>query len=233
MTASRTASLRVGPADQPPAHQTCAKPDGPYALAMTPKRRIGNESSETRALIIDTAEQVIRDEGYAAASTRRVAIRAGLKPSLVHYYFPTTDDLFLAVFKRGAAQSDAMIEEALSSDDPLRALWRFFADTSRTTLAFEFVALANHRKVIGVEIARHSEAMRARQVALLERLIGEKLKDSDDGTPAGLSVVLAGIGRALVMEGELGIHAGHADARAFVEAWLDRLLSPAAQPGGT
>lgn len=200
---------------------------------MAPKRRIGNESSETRALIVDTAEQVIREEGYAAASTRRVAIRAGLKPSLVHYYFPTTDDLFLAVFKRGAAQSDAMIEQALSSDDPLRALWGFFADTSRTTLAFEFVALANHRKVIGAEIARHSEAMRARQVAALEQLIGEKLTASGSGTPAGFSLVLAGIGRALVMEGELGVRSGHADARAFVEAWLDRLLAPPAEPGGT
>jgi AcrR family transcriptional regulator len=229
MSTPRLARFRA----RPLAHRACAGPDGPYAFAMAPKRRIGNESSETRALIIDTAEQVIRDEGYAAASTRRVAIRAGLKPSLVHYYFPTTDDLFMAVFKRGAAQSDAMIEQALSSDDPLRALWRFFADTSRTTLAFEFVALANHRKVIGVEIARHSEAMRARQVALLERLIGEKLERSEKVTPAGFSLVLAGIGRALVMEAELGIGSGHADARAFVEAWLDRLLSPAVEPGGS
>jgi hypothetical protein len=37
--------------------------------------------------------------------------------------------------------------------------------------------------------------------------------------------VLAGIGRALVMEGEMGIRSGHEDARAFVEAWLDRLLA--------
>ena len=204
---------------------TCAGPVAPYAPAMAPKRRIGAENSETWTQILAAAEQVIRDEGYAAASTRRVAIRGGLKPSLVHYYFPTTDDLFLAVFRRGAAQSDEMIEKALSSEDPLRALWRFFADPSRTTLALEFVALANHRKVIGAEIARHSEAMRARQVGLLEQLIGERLAASGGGTPAGFSLVLAGIGRALVMEGEMGIRAGHADARAFVDAWLDRLLA--------
>ena len=207
------------------AERTCVEAAAPYARAMTPKRRVGAESSETRILIIDAAEQVIRDEGYAAASTRRVAIFADLKPSLVHYYFPTTDDLFLAVFRRGAAQSDAMIEQALSSDDPVRALWRFFADTSRNTLALEFVALANHRKLIGVEITRHSEAMRARQVALLEKLIGEKLAASGGGTAAGFSLVLAGIGRALVMEGEMGIRSGHEDARAFVETWLDRLLA--------
>jgi AcrR family transcriptional regulator len=204
---------------------SCVAPIAAYALAMTPKRRIGAESSETRALIVIAAEQVMRDEGYAAASTRRVAAHAGLKPSLVHYYFPTTDDLFLAVFKRGAELSDAMIDEALASDDPVRELWRFFVDTSRTSLSMEFVALANHRKIIRAEIARHSEAMRARQAGLFERLLGERLAKFDGSTPAGLSLVLVGIARALVMEGELGIHAGHADARAFVETWLERLLA--------
>lgn len=192
---------------------------------MTARRRIGPDTSETHALILDAAEQVIRDEGYAAASSRRIATQAGLKPSLVHYYFPTTDDVFLAVFKRGAAQSDAMIEAALSGPDPLHALWRFFADDSRNALALEFVALANHRKAIGVEIMLHSERMRARQATLIERLIGERLAAIDGATPAGFSVVLAGIGRVLAMEGELGVSAGHADARAFVEAWLDRLAA--------
>ncbi|MBB5686698.1 TetR/AcrR family transcriptional regulator [Sphingobium boeckii] len=191
---------------------------------MVQKRRVGAESSETRARIVDAAEQVIRDEGYAAASSRRVALRAQLPPSLVHYYFPTTDDLLLAVFRRGAAQSDVMIEQALGSDDPVRALWRFFADASRTALAMEFVALANHRKTIQAEIARHSDAMRARQADLLERLLGDRLA-AYGLTAAGLGLLLAGVGRTLVMEGGLGVSAGHDEARASVEAWLDRLLS--------
>ena len=57
-------------------------------------------------------------DGYGAVSTRKVAARAGLKPSLVHYYFPTTDDLLLAVSRRGADESDRMIEQALASGDP-------------------------------------------------------------------------------------------------------------------
>jgi AcrR family transcriptional regulator len=192
---------------------------------MVQKRRVGAQSSETRARIVEAAEQVIRDEGYAAASTRRVALRAELPPSLVHYYFPTTDDLLLAVFRRGAEQSDAMIDQALGSDDPVRALWRFFADASRTALAMEFVALANHRKAIQAEIARHSEAMRARQADLLDRLLGDRLAPLGL-TPAGLSLLLAGIGRTLVMEQGLGVNAGHEEARSSVEAWLDQLLSP-------
>lgn len=165
----------------------------------------------------------MREEGYAAVSTRRVAARAGLKPSLVHYYFPTTDDLLLALFHKGADQSDEMVETALASDDPLRALWEFFADPSRTAMALEFMALANHRKVLRAEMAVHSERMRERQVEAIARVLGERLSGPGGCPPAALSLVLAGIGRALVMEGGLGVTGGHEEALAYVRRWLDEL----------
>jgi AcrR family transcriptional regulator len=194
-------------------------------------RRVGAESSATRALILEATEQLIRDEGYAAVSTRRVAARAGLKPSLVHYYFPTTDDLLLAMSRRGAEESDRMIEEALRSDDPVRALWRFLTDPSRVAISLEFLALANHRNSVRAHMAEHCEAMRRREVDIFTRVLGERLDGAEGVAPEGLSVVLAGIGRALVMEGGLGVTAGHEAARAFVEQWLDRLLpTPEAEP---
>lgn len=192
----------------------------------TAARRIGAESSATRALILDAAEALIREEGYASVSTRKVAAQAGLKPSLVHYYFPTTDDLFLAVFRKGAAQSDAMIERALASPAPLRALWEFFADPSRTAISIEFMAIANHRKSIRAHMLEHSEAMRARQVAALEKALGDRIDQLDGLEVEGLTVVLAGIGRALIMEGGLGVGSGHDQARAYVERLIDQ-LSPA------
>lgn len=196
------------------------------ASSQSAKRRIGAEGSETRSLIIEATEMVIREEGYAAASTRRVALRAGLKPPLVHYYFPTTDDLLLAVFERGAEQSDKMIEAALATGDPIRALWRFFSDNSRTALSVEYLALAIRRPAIREKIAAHSEAMRKQQIALFEQLLGERLAGPDGCPPAGLSVILAGIGRAIFMEGALGVSTGHTEAANWVEQWLDRLLPP-------
>ncbi|VWX52244.1 TetR/AcrR family transcriptional regulator [Novosphingobium sp. 9U] len=188
-------------------------------------RRVGAETSATRALIVKAAEDLIRDEGYASVSTRRIAARAGLKPSLVHYYFPTTDDLLIEVSRRGAAESDRMIEEALASDDPLGALWSFFVDTSRTAMALEFMAMANHRDALRATMAEHSEAMRRRQVEILEHVLGERLLGPDGCPPAGLSVVLAGIGRAIVMEENLGVKSGHEEALAFVRDWLGRLTA--------
>jgi AcrR family transcriptional regulator len=188
-------------------------------------RRVGAETSATRALILDATAKLIREEGYAAVSSRRVAARAGLKPSLVHYYFPTTDDLLIEVSRQGAAESDRMIEEALASDQPLRALWGFFVDASRTAMALEFMAMANHRETVRRHMAEHSEAMRRRQTEILERIMGDRFRELGC-EPAALTVILAGIGRAIVLEQGLGVTTGHEKAAELVEEWIERIAGP-------
>ena len=186
-------------------------------------RRIGNESSATRSLILDTTERLMIDEGYAAVTTRRVATEIGVKAPLVHYYFPTTDDLFLAVYRRAAERFYQRLEETLTNANPLHALWAFACDNSRTTLAVEFMALANHRKVIGKELALYIERARQRQAEALQKTAIDL-----DCPPLALSVWMAGVGRALVMESGIGITLGHDATRTCVEQWLDRIEPPPA-----
>ena len=71
---------------------------------MSKPRRSGSETSETRTRLLDVTEQVMLADGYAAVTSRRVAADAGVTPALVHYYFKTIDDLFLAVIRRRGAQ---------------------------------------------------------------------------------------------------------------------------------
>ena len=193
-------------------------------MSISP-RRIGAETSVTRVQMLDAAEALMREEGSAAVSTRRVATQAGLKPSLVHYYFPTTDDLLIALFRRGADQSDAMLDAALATTDPLRALWDFFADTSRTALTLEFMALAHHRKALRTFMVEHSEQMRERQAEVIARIMGNQLPGLDGLSAEAMSLIMAGIGRVLIMEGSLGVTAGHDEARAWVEARLERIAA--------
>ena len=51
---------------------------------MTSSRRIGAPDAKNRVVLLDAAEQMLLEEGYAAVTSRRVAHRAGLKPQLVH-----------------------------------------------------------------------------------------------------------------------------------------------------
>ena len=43
---------------------------------------------DTRGEIVQVARQYFQEVGYAEASLRGIAARAGVDPSLVHHYFP-------------------------------------------------------------------------------------------------------------------------------------------------
>ncbi len=197
---------------------------------MAAPRRIGTESSKTRAALLDAAEELMLAEGYAAVTSRRVATAAELKPQLVHYYFRTMDDLFLAVFRRRAEVGLERQAEALASPQPLRALWAFSSDPSGTALTMEFTALAGHRTAIREEIAGFAEQFRIRQLAAMHEVMEHHGIDPDEFPAVVVLVLMTSISRVLVMEDGLGMSIGHAETRDLIERWLNRLEGPALAP---
>ncbi len=186
-------------------------------------RRLGAETSKSRAALLDAAERLMLQEGYAAVTSRRVAASAGLKPQLVHYYFRTMDDLFLALFRRRAEQGLERQALALASPQPLWALWDLSRDPRGTALTMEFVALANHRKVIRAEIASSAERFRADQLRGLEPVLAQ-YGIADACPPLVFTVLLSSTSRFLVIESEtLGMATGHAETVAFVEELISGL----------
>src|ERR1700710_1691881 len=106
---------------------------------MASDRRIVAPEANNRGVLLDAAEQLMLEEGYAAVTSRRVAERAELKPQLVHYYFRTMDDLFLEIFRRLAKAGLEAHAEALTSPQPLWALWEFGLHPAATQLTMEFM----------------------------------------------------------------------------------------------
>ena len=60
-------------------------------------RRPGD--SGTREAILDAARDTFADKGFAAASVRAIATRAEVDAALVHHYFGTKTDLFVAAME--------------------------------------------------------------------------------------------------------------------------------------
>src|ERR1700752_3077062 len=83
---------------------------------MTASKRPKGRDSTTRDTLVDATSQIMVEEGYAAATSRRVAAKAGVKPALVHYYFPTLDDVYMAVLRAGAETNLVRQREALADD---------------------------------------------------------------------------------------------------------------------
>jgi AcrR family transcriptional regulator len=198
------------------------------AAAASP-RRIGAEDSKTRAQLLDAAELLMAEEGYAAVTSRRLAARAGLKPQLVHYYFRTMDDLFLEAFRRRAEENIARFERAIAEDGSLANLWRLNADPRGAAFSIEFVALANHRKAIRAEIARYAERFRAAQVDAVRVALADRGIDDDQLPPIVALLLMTGVTQVLALEDALGVTAGHDTTIAFIERAIAELEGPSSQ----
>jgi TetR/AcrR family transcriptional regulator len=184
---------------------------------MASPRRLGAPDAKNRVVLLDAAEELMIDEGYAAVTSRRVAEKADLKPQLVHYYFRTMDDLFLALFRRRAEQGMAAQALALESPQPLWALWRFMTDPSATRLTLEFMGLANHRKALHAEIALYAQRAREEQTKALSAILERYGIDTTDVPAVVWTFFATGASQVLVFERSLGMTEGHPDILKFLE----------------
>jgi AcrR family transcriptional regulator len=162
----------------------------------------------------------MRESGYAAVTSRQVAARAGLKPQLVHYYFRTMDDLFLEVYRELATGLIKRQKKILGSNEPLREMWKLSAD-ARGVLLNEFIALANHRKVIRKEIAEFGDRFRRVQVEIMTHVLAKNGAKAFPWSPAFAAILLNSLARGLAVESEVGMSEGHAEALAVIKRFIE------------
>lgn len=84
----------------------------------------GGEPLERRQLILNAAAELFSDQGYDRSSIRDIARKVGLLPGSVYHYFPSKDELYLAVhregFQRVLARVKAAADEGSEPWDRLR-----------------------------------------------------------------------------------------------------------------
>ncbi len=190
---------------------------------MSSTRRLGGTDSKSRSHLLDVAEQMLLEDGFASVTSRRLGTRAGVSPQLVHYYFRTMDELFVEIFRRRADENLEHISRQFERDNSLLAVWRNASNPLGTRFSMEFVALANHRKAIGEEIAAYGQRFRKLQHdAVAARL--DELGISEQAFPPVVALLaMTGIAQFMAIEASMGNTDGHAVATAFIEDFLVRL----------
>src|SRR6478735_4455584 len=113
------------------------------------------------------------EDGYAAVSSRSVAARVGINAPLVHYYFPTLDDLFIAVLERRAGPNVDRLTDALDSDQPLLTWWKLASNRRGAALFVELMAAANHRPLLKAGVEPQDDRAMAHSPAELQLLLDE------------------------------------------------------------
>jgi TetR/AcrR family transcriptional regulator, transcriptional repressor for nem operon len=195
----------------------------------TSARRVGAETSKTRDLLLECVEKMMLDEGYASISYRALAAKAGVTPSLVQYYFPALDDIFIAAIRRYAERNLDILARALQSraEDPLRALWEYSWDEATSALMTEFMALGNHRKSIRAEIAEVTERVRAVQLEALTAKFGKGGRPDGQLSLPAMLLMVTGFPKFLNLEESIGVKTAHKEVIEAFESYLDRIEPPA------
>ena len=197
-----------------------------YVADMAATRPNGAHDLDARTALLDAVERLMLSEGYAAATSRRVAAEAGVNPGLVYYYFGPMDNLFVEVFRRSAAQALDRQAEALASEQPLWALWDLIRDQTNTALNLEFLALGNHRKVVMDEMKEFSVRFRRLQFEGLSKILSKYEVDAKQWPPEAVMLFMDGVARFMGEERTYGLDLGHPQAIGVVERLISQFEGP-------
>jgi AcrR family transcriptional regulator len=75
------------------------------------RRKQVDRRTETRALLIGAATDLLRTVGYSRASTAAIARHAGLTTGALHHHFATKEDLMLSVLDRSSERVLQQLEQ--------------------------------------------------------------------------------------------------------------------------
>src|SRR3954468_6620964 len=89
---------------------------------------------KAREHILDTACNLFHEKGFNGVSVDDVALAAGIKKANLFHYFPSKQELGLAVFDYAAkAYKESVVLQFAEPDlDPVEAVARLFVETTST-----------------------------------------------------------------------------------------------------
>lgn len=130
-------------------------------------RTAGSTAEVTRRRILEAANTLFAERGYAGTSTRDIAEHLGMTSASLYYHFPAKDELLSALVGPVMDALDRFVEQAESDEHDQEKLIRGFIavleDSGRT-----LQAIATEPTALRILVDRHDLG---RRLARLERLI--------------------------------------------------------------
>ena len=115
---------------------------------------------DTRAALTDAAIAVLRESGFAGASARRIAQRAGCNQALVFYHFGSVNELLIAALEEVSARRMAAYRDLLDRSGTLaeliagaRAVFEADLDAGHVTVLTEMISGAQSVPGLGERVA--------------------------------------------------------------------------------
>jgi AcrR family transcriptional regulator len=173
--------------------------------------------------LLDAAEQLLVDVGYARITTRRVAEEAGVNHGLVHYYFGSNENLMVQALERFTERLIARQRELYAADMPFVEKWRtamrylVSEDVTYEKVWLELQALGWNNPDVRERLARVNAEWRA----VLTESFEEPHRQLGIGIPleALVSLVIT-FNVGIMVERLGGIDTGHEQLLEWIDGWL-------------
>ena len=129
--------------------------------STTPARAAAEEA------LLDAAERLLVEVGYAGITTRKLAEEAGVNHGLVHYYFGSNENLLVRALERFTERLIARQRELYAADLPFIEKWRTAMrylvgeDVTYEKVSLELQALGWNNPDLRQRLARVNEEWRA------------------------------------------------------------------------
>jgi AcrR family transcriptional regulator len=195
------------------------------------QRKTSDARQQATIALMDAAERLLYEVGYAGVTTRAVAEAAGVNHGLVHYYFGSMEELLTQTLERFVEQL-ALALEALYADPNLTFAekWRLGSQfwvnepTSRfPKILLELLAMGWNMPVLRTQLTE----VHLRFRAIFEHHFGQALREFGlDETQFPLKVIVAAVTSfqlGLIVEGLSGVEEGHQELSDWIQRWIDEL----------
>jgi TetR/AcrR family transcriptional regulator len=161
-------------------------------------RPIAGDDADLRARLLEAAERLFAEQGYAATSVRAVADAASVNPALVHYYFGGKHGLLEAVLEQALEPMTEALQALMSGPEPsaagvLRLLYDLGTEHPNLPLLLVREALLPGGAARETFEARFAPRLGGRLPTLLsEAKTSGQIHDSVD--PEALTALILGMG---------------------------------------
>jgi AcrR family transcriptional regulator len=173
--------------------------------------------------LLDAAERLLVDIGYARITTRRLAEAAGVNHGLVHYYFGSNEALLVRALERFTERLIARQRELYAADEPFAEKWRkamrylVSEDATYEKIWLELQALAWNNEGLRARLARVNAEWRA----VLAEAFAEPHRELKLELPLEALVALVmTFNLGMIVERLGGIDTGHAELLDWIDGWL-------------
>jgi AcrR family transcriptional regulator len=189
------------------------------AVAKTP--RLAAEEG-----LLDAAERLLVEVGYAGVTTRRLAEEAGVNNGLVHYYFGSIENLLVRVLERFTERQIARQRAMYADPDvPFIEKWRtamrylLSEDVAYEKVWLELQALAWNRSELRGRVDRVNAEWRE---VLTEAFAESRTRYGIEMPLEALVSLVITFNEGIILERLSGITEGHQQLLDWIDGWLSK-----------